>query len=80
MATLRAEFESDLTMGGLPDTLTEAQFKHQLYQKLNMTRGQRVFRGVPVDHNFKVGSMYIARSAQAKNALPATYAPLRIRH
>ena len=80
MATLRSEFAADLKLAGLPDTLTEAAFKHQLDQKLNMTRGQSVFRGVPVDHNFKVGSMYVARSAQAKNVLPATYAPLRIRH
>ena len=80
MASLRAEFDADLTMGGLPNNLTEAQFKHQLDQKLNMTRGQSAFKGVPGDHNFKAGSIYIARLAQARNTLPKTYTPLRIKH
>ena len=80
MASLRAEFDADLKMGGLPDNLTEAQFKHQLDAKLNMTRGQSAFKGVPGDHNFKAGSIYVARSAQARNALPKTYTPLRIKH
>ena len=87
MATLRNEFAADLNMGGLPDTLTDDQFRHQLDQKMNMTRGQSVFRGIPVDHNYrpvdpvtgKAGGIYIARTAQAKNALPTTFAPLRIK-
>ena len=87
MTTLINEFAADLTMGGLPDTLTEAAFKHQLDAKMNMTRGQSVFRGLPVDHNYrpvdpvtgKESNLYIARAAQAKNALPPTFAPLRIR-
>ena len=79
MATLRNEFAADLTSGGLPVNLTDDQFRHQLDQKMNLTRGQSVFRGVPVDHNWRVGSMYIARTAQAKNALPPTFAPLKIK-
>ena len=70
MVTLRNEFAASLTMGGLPDNLTDDQFRHQLDQKLNMTLKQIVFRGLPIDHNWRVGSMYIARSAQSKNALP----------
>ena len=87
MATLRNEFASDLTMGGLPDNLTDDQFRHQLDAKMNMTRGQSVFKGIPGDHNYrpvdpatgKASSIYIARTAQAKNALPQTFAPLRIK-
>ena len=79
MATLRNEFAADLTSGGLPDNLTDDQFRHQLDQKMNLTRGQSVFRGVVADHNWRVGSMYIARTAQAKNALPPTFAPLKIK-
>ena len=87
MATLRNEFAADLNMGGLPDTLTDDQFRHQLDQKMNMTRGQSVFRGLPADHNYrpvdpatgKAANLYIARAAQSKNALPPTFAPLRIR-
>ena len=87
LATLRNEFANDLTMGGLPDTLTDDQFRHQLDAKMNMTRGQSVFRGIPGDHNYrpvdpttgKASSIYIARTAQAKNALPPTFAPLRIK-
>ena len=78
MATLRNEFAADLAKGGLPDNLTDDQFRHQLDLKLNMTRGQSAFRGLPVDHNWRVGSMHIARTAQAKNALPAMQ-PLRIK-
>ena len=78
MATLRNEFAADLTRGGLPDNLTDDQFRHQLDLKLNMTRGQSVFRGLPVDHNWRVGSTYIARTAQAKNALPVM-TPLAIK-
>ena len=83
LSTLRNEFASDLTMGGLPDNLTDDQFRHQLDAKMNMTRGQSVFRGIPGDHNYrpvdpitgKASSIYIARTAQAKNALPPTFAP-----
>ena len=53
MATLRNEFATDLTMGGLPGTLTDDQFRHQLDAKMNMTRGQSVFTGLPVDHNYR---------------------------
>ena len=85
MVTLRAKFDSDLTMGGLPADLMPDAFKHQLDQKLNMTRGQSAFRGVPVDHNWrpatgKEANIWIARSSQTKHALPTSYAPLRIRH
>ena len=87
MSALRNEFAADLTMGGLPDTLTDDQFRHQLDQKMNMTRGQSVFRGLPADHNYrpvdpatgKAANLYIARAAQSKNALPKTFAPLRIK-
>ena len=87
MSALRNEFAADLTMGGLPDTLTDDQFRHQLDQKMNMTRGQSVFRGLPADHNYrpvdpatgKAANLYIARAAQSKNALPPTFAPLRIK-
>ena len=49
MSTLRTEFAVNLAMGGLPDTLTEAAFKHQLDQKLDMSRGQLAFKGLPGD-------------------------------
>ena len=87
MTSLRTEFAAELSLGGLPDTLTEAAFKHQLDQKLNMTRGQSVFRGLPGDHNYrptdaKTGqqaNIFIARTAQAKNLIPKM-APMRIRY
>ena len=78
MDTLRHEFSADLARGGLPNNLTDDQFRHQLDQKSNMTREQSVFRGLPVDHNWRVGSMYIARTGQAKNALPVM-TPLKIK-
>ena len=53
ISTLRNEFAGDLIMGGLPDNLTDDQFRHQLDQKMNMTRGQSVFRGIPGDHNYR---------------------------
>ena len=87
MATLRNEFATDLSLGGLPDTLTDDQFRHQLDQKLNMTRGQSVFRGLPGDHNYrptdtttgKAANIFIARTAQAKNLIPKMI-PMRIRY
>jgi hypothetical protein len=87
ISTLRNEFAGDLIMGGLPDNLTDDQFRHQLDAKMNLVRGQSVFKGIPGDHNYrpvdpvtgKVSSIYIARTAQAKNALPTTFAPLRIK-
>ena len=87
MSTLRTEFAAELTMGGLPDTLSEAAFKHQLDAKLNMTRGQSVFRGLPGDHNYRPtdattgqqANIFIARTAQAKNLLPKMI-PMRIRY
>ncbi len=87
MSSLRTEFAAELSLGGLPDTLTEAAFKHQLDAKLNMTRGQSVFRGLPGDHNYRPtdattgqqANIFIARTAQAKNLLPKM-TPMRIRY
>ncbi len=88
MSTLRAEFDIELALGGLPNTLTNDAFKHQLDQKLSIARGQSVFEGLPTDHHYRPANragdqqanIWIPSSAQAKNALPATYAPLKIRY
>ena len=53
MATLRTEFADDLKLGGLPDSLSNDQFKHQLDQKLSMKRGQSVIKGLASDHNWR---------------------------
>ena len=74
-------------MGGLTDNLTDDQFRHQLDQNLNMSRGQSVFRGLPGDHNYrptdtttgKAANIFIARTAQAKNLIPKM-TPMRIRY
>ena len=87
MTTLRSEFDAELKMGGLPSTLTEAQFKHQLDAKLNMARGQSAFKGLPGDHNYRPtdpatgqqANLYIARTGHARNSLPQTYVPMRIK-
>ena len=87
MSALRNEFAADLTMGGLPDNLTDDHFRHQLDAKMNMTRGQSVFRGLPGDHNYrstdtttgKAANIFIARTAQAKNLIPKMI-PMRIRY
>ena len=87
MATLRRDFAHDLALGGLPDTLTDDQFRHQLdTNKLGIARRQSVFEGLPTTHHWrpsrggKQANIWIARSKQAKNALPNRYAPLQIRY
>ena len=88
MATLRREFASDLALGGLGAGLTDDQFRHQLdTNKLGIARRQSIFEGVPTNHHWrptdragKQADIWIARSKQAKNALPNRYAPLQIRY
>ena len=88
MATLRREYASDLALGGLPGTLSDDQFRHQLdTNKLGIARRQSVFKGVPTTHHWrptnragKQADIWIARSKQAKNALPNRYDPLQIRY
>ena len=87
MATLRREFDSDLSIGGLPAALTDDQFRHQHdTNKLGIARRQSVFEGLPTTHHWrpsrggKQANIWIARSKQAKNALPHRYAPLQIRY
>ena len=87
MATLRREYAGDLAIGGLPDTLSDDQFRHQLdTNKLGIARRQSIFEGVPTTHHWrpsrggKQADIWIARSKQAKNALPNRYAPLQIRY
>ena len=87
LTTLRTEFDAELQMGGLPSTLTEAQFKHQLDGKLNMARGQSASKGLPGDHNFRPtdpvtgrqANLYITRTGLARNSLPTAYVPMRIK-
>ena len=88
LATLRNEFAADLAMGGLPDTLTDDQFRHQLDQKLNIDpRAKRLPRATRGDHNYrptdtttgKAANIFIARTAQAKNLIPKMI-PMRIRY
>ena len=82
-------YASDLALGGLPNTITDNAFKHQLdTHKLGIARKQSVFEGVPTNHHWrptdrttgKQADTWIARSSQAKNALPNRYAPLQIRY
>ena len=88
MATLRREFDSDLATGGLSSALTDDQFRHQLdTNKLGIARRQSVFEEVPTNHHWrptnragKQADIWIARSKQAKNALPNRYDPLQIRY
>ena len=89
MATLRREFAHDLALGGLPGTMTDDQFRHSLdTNKLGIARRQSVFEGLPTTHHWrptdrvggKQANIWIARSKQAKNALPNRYAPLQIRY
>ena len=87
MATLRREFDSDLAIGGLGAALTDDQFRHQLdTNKLGIARRQSVFEGLPTTHHWrptsrggKQANIWIARSKQAKNALPIM-APLKIKY
>ena len=89
LTTLRNDYDYELNLGGLPNTLTDNQFKHQLdTNKLGMARKQSVFQGVPTNHHWrptdrtggKQANIWIARSSQAKNALPNRYDPLQIRY
>ena len=73
-------------MGGLPSTLSDNQFKHQLdTKKLGMARKQSVFEGLPTQHHWRPtnrvdqANIWIARASQAKNALPVM-APLKIKY
>ena len=89
LTTLRNDYDYELNLGGLPITLTDNQFKHQLdTNKLGMARRQSVFEGVPTQHHWrptdrvagKQANIWIGRSSQAKNALPNRYDPLQIRY
>ena len=87
LTTLRNDYDNELKLGGLPSTLSDSQFKHQLdTKKLGMARKQSVFEGVPTQHHWRPtnrvagnANIWIARSSQAKNALPAM-APLKIKY
>ena len=52
LTTLRNDYDNELKLGGLPSTLSDSQFKHQLdTKKLGMARKQSVFEGLPTQHH-----------------------------
>ena len=54
LTTLRNDYDYELNLGGLPSSLTDNQFKHQLdTNKLGMARKQSVFEGVPTQHHWR---------------------------